>query len=113
MPAESFGVPHIIVFVIMVGLIFLLVRIYKRTKSRPVKYGTGAVIASIGGIVMSYFVALIVTPFISRGKMDYLFKFWGMFVGLVMISIIAGGLLGLLYVQRKEHQESGEIDESE
>ncbi|MCD4784075.1 MAG: hypothetical protein K8T10_09665 [Candidatus Eremiobacteraeota bacterium] len=113
MPAESFGIPHIIVLVIVVGLIFLLARINMRTKSRPVKYGTGAVVAAMGGIVISYFVALIITPLISRGQADYLFKFWGTFIGLAMISLITGGLLGLLYTQNKESQESGEIDESE
>ena len=82
-----------------------------RTKSRSVKCGTGDMIASTAGIVLSYFIALIITPFLSKNTMEYLFKFWATFIGLAMILFITGGLLGVLYFQKKESEELGDTDE--
>ena len=112
MPAAPFGVVQLIVLVIFSALTFFLWRIYSRTEARVVRYGLGVVIFSIVGVLLSYIIALAITPLFSTTP-DYRFKFWGTFIGLSFIAVIAGGLMSLFFSRKSEEQEMGDSDESE
>lgn len=112
MPAAPFGVVQLIVLVIFSAMTFLLWRIYTRTEKRVIRYGLGVIIFSIVGVLLSYIIALAITPFFSTAP-DYRFKFWGTFIGLSFIAIIGGGLMSLFFSRKSEEQEAGDSDENE
>lgn len=112
MPAAPFGGVQFIVLAIFGALAFFLWRFYIRTEVRLVRYGLGVAIFSIVGVLISYILALAITPFFSTAP-DYRFKFWGTFIGLSFIAVIAGGLMSLFFSRKSEEQETGDNDDSE
>ena len=112
MPASPLGVVQVVLVVAAIALIIFLNRIYSGTEVPVVKYGVGVIMFGLSGIVGSYILALIITPMFSTAP-DYRFKFWGTFIGLSLIAIIAGGLISLIYTRKIEDKESGENNEGE
>lgn len=110
MPPEPFGFVQIFTAAAFILLALILIRYYGQTGRRMIRYGIGGVVGVISAVLFCYFFALVVTPFISQDY-DYHFKFWGIFVGLSLITSIAGALLSIKISQNLDSQKSGENNE--
>lgn len=112
MALQTFGILHLIIIIASLTISYSVYKAFHKSKNKLLRYASSSLAGVVLGIVISYFLSHLITVILNNvgaysagGSANLRLVFWSIFIGLGSISLITGGLAGLLYTRRKEKQD--------